>query len=145
MTYKEELYIIELPKIKGKEQEDKEDEMLDWLIFLENPNSGRVKEKMKENEELREAKEKLEEINEDEKMQRIAELRLKAIMDEKAIYAKGVDDGIERGIEQGIEIGILERNIEIVKKMLEENASIEFIGKVTGLTKEEIEEKENEL
>ena len=38
-------------------------------------------------------------------MQRIIELREKAIRDEHAIYAKGVDDGIEKGIQKGFEDG----------------------------------------
>ena len=78
---------------------------------------------MEENENLKEAVEKLDRISEDEKMQRIIELREKAIRDEHAIYAKGVDDGI----------------IKIAKNMLKENIDIEMIIKVTGLTKEEIE------
>jgi len=77
-----------MPKIK----EDEAGELMDWLMFLQNPNSERVKEKMGTNKELREAKEKLQGISEDEYMQRIAELRQKAIMDEKAIRDKGYDD-----------------------------------------------------
>ena len=121
LTDKFELDIIELLKIKGRENE--KDQLLDWLIFLENPESERVTRKMKENENLKEAVEKLDRISEDEKMQRIIELREKAIRDEHAIYAKGVDDGI----------------IKIAKNMLKENIDIEMIIKVTGLTKEEIE------
>lgn len=41
------------------------EKLLDWLTFLNNPESERVKEKMKENENLKEAKEKLEKISED--------------------------------------------------------------------------------
>ena len=121
LTDKFELDIIELSKIKGRENE--KDQLLDWLIFLENPESERVARKMEENENLKEAVEKLDRISEDEKMQRIIELREKAIRDEHAIYAKGVDDGI----------------IKIAKNMLKENIDIEMIIKVTGLTKEEIE------
>ena len=121
LTDKFELDIIELLKIKGRENE--KDQLLDWLIFLENPESERVTRKMEENENLKEAVEKLDRISEDEKMQRIIELREKAIRDEHAIYAKGVDDGI----------------IKIAKNMLKENIDIEMIIKVTGLTKEEIE------
>ena len=40
--------------------------------------------------------------SEDEKMQRIADLRQKAIMDEKAIYEKGIEKGIQRGIGKDI-------------------------------------------
>lgn len=142
LTDKFELDIIELSKIKGRENE--KDQLLDWLVFLENPENERVTQKMKENENLKEAVEKLDRISEDEKMQRIIELREKAIRDEHAIYAKGIDDGIEKGIQKGFEQGknkgAKEKEIQIAKNMLREKASIEFIIKVTGLTKEEIRE-----
>lgn len=133
LTDKFELDIIELSKIKGRENE--KDQLLDWLIFLENPESERVTRKMEENENLKEAVEKLDRISKDEKMQRIIELREKAIRDEHAIYAKGVDDGIEEGKAKGAR----EKQIEIAKSMLKENMDIEIIIKITGLTKEEIE------
>ena len=125
LTDKFELDIIELLKIKGRENE--KDQLLDWLIFLENPESERVTRKMEENENLKEAVEKLDRISEDEKMQRIIELREKAIRDEHAIYAKGVDDGIEKGI------------MKIAKSMLKKGMNVSDIIEITGLTKEEIE------
>ena len=153
MTQKLEIDIIELPKIIGKEKE--QDNLLDWLYFLENPKSERVTEKMKENENLKEAVKKLDNLSEDEKMQRIADLRQKAIMDEKAIYEKGLEiglekgmkegmkEGIQRGIEKGIEKGIMEgsqkEKIEIAKKMLELKIDKETIAEATGLTEQEIE------
>ena len=133
LTDKFELDIIELLKIKGRENE--KDQLLDWLIFLENPESERVTRKMEENENLKEAVEKLDRISEDEKMQRIIELREKAIRDEHAIYDKGLDDGIEEGKAKGAR----EKQIEIAKSMLKENMDIEMIIKITGLTKQEIE------
>jgi len=133
LTDKFELDIIELSKIKCRENE--KDQLLDWLIFLENPESERVTRKMEENENLKEAVEKLDRISKDEKMQRIIELREKAIRDEHAIYAKGVDDGIEEGKAKGAR----EKQIEIAKSMLKENMDIEMIIKITGLTKQEIE------
>ena len=149
LTQKLEIDIIELPKIIGKEKE--QDNLLDWLYFLENPKSERVTEKMKENENLKEAVKKLDNLSEDEKMQRIADLRQKAIMDEKAIYEKGLEvgiekgmkEGIQRGIEKGIEKGIMEgsqkEKIEITKKMLELKIDKETIAEATGLTEQEIE------
>ena len=133
LTDKFELDIIELSKIKGRENE--KDQLLDWLVFLENPESERVTRKMEENENLKEAVEKLDRISEDEKMQRIIELREKAIRDEHAIYDKGLDDGIEEGKAKGAR----EKQIEIAKSMLKENMDIEMIIKITGLTKQEIE------
>ena len=52
-----------------------------------------VKNIMKTNKELKEAGEKLNRISQDEKLRRIAELRQKAIMDEKAIFRKGKKEG----------------------------------------------------
>ena len=49
------------------------------------------------------------------------------------------DDGKEDGYLDGKKEGILENKKEIVKKMLKENADINFIMKVTDLSKEEIE------
>ena len=137
LTQKLEIDIIELPKIIGKEKE--QDNLLDWLYFLENPKSERVTEKMKENENLKEAVKKLDNLSEDEKMQRIADLRQKAIMDEKAIYEKGLEVGIEKGIEKGIMEGSQKEKIEIAKKMLELKIDKETIAKATGLTEQEIE------
>ena len=139
LTDKLEIDIIELPKIKGREKE--KDKLLDWLYFLENPKSERVTEKMGENKEIKEATEKLDSLSEDERMQRIADLRLKAIMDEKAIYAKGLEDG-ERKREEELQekIAEMEERIEpIAKKMLELKISKETIAKATGLTMQEIE------
>ena len=145
LTQKLEIDIIELPKIIGKEKE--QDNLLDWLYFLENPKSERVTKKMKENENLKEAVKKLDNLSEDEKMQRIADLRQKAIMDEKAIYEKGleigIEKGIQRGMEKGIEKGIMEgsqkEKIEIAKKMLKLKIDKETIAEATGLTEQEIE------
>ena len=125
LTDKFELDIIELLKIKGRENE--KDQLLDWLVFLENPESERVTRKMEENENLKEAVKKLDRISEDEKMQRIIELREKAIRDEHAIYAKGIDDGAK------------EREIQIAKNMIKKGMNVADIIEITGLTKEEIE------
>ena len=133
LTQKLEIDIIELPKIIGKEKE--QDNLLDWLYFLENPKSERVTEKMKENENLKEAVKKLDNLSEDEKMQRIADLRQKAIMDEKAIYEKGLEVGIEKGIMEGSQ----KEKIEIAKKMLKLKIDKETIAEATGLTEQEIE------
>ena len=137
LTQKLEIDIIELPKIIGKEKE--QDNLLDWLYFLENPKSERVTEKMKENENLKEAVKKLDNLSEDEKMQRIADLRQKAIMDEKAIYEKGLEVGLEKGIKKGMEKGVEKGKVIIAKKMLELKIDKETIAKAAGLTEQEIE------
>ena len=129
-----ELHIIEIPKIYKIGENEEKEELVKGINFIENPESEKVGEYMKENEEMKEAKEKLEVMSEDEKMQILAELRLKAIRDEKAVERFGYKQGIEQGIEQGIK----QEKKEIAKKMKEEGLDIEVIKKVTGLTEEEI-------
>ena len=125
LTEKLEIDIIELPKIIGKETIN--DKLLDWLYFLEEPKGERVTKKMEENKELKEAVEKLCTLSEDEKMQRIADLREKAILDEKAIYAKGVD------------VGVKQEQVKMIKRLIELNIDIKDIIKATGLSQEEFE------
>ncbi len=126
LTDKLEIHIIELEKIEEKSQESN-DKLLDWLYFLINPNSRRVKEKMAENEELKEAKEKLDKITEDARMQQLAWWR------EKAIYEENTN------INCAYKKGVRKNCLEIAKKMKEEKIPIETIMRITGLTKEEIE------
>ena len=137
LTEKLEICIIELPKIANISNED--DELLDWLNFLVNPKSERVLKKMKENKELKEANNKLEQISQDEKMQRIAEWRQKGIWDENTAINHAMQKGVQQGMQQGIQQGVKESKEEIAIKLLKENVDIELICKVTSLTKEEIE------
>ena len=85
---------------------------------------------MEESKEIKEAVEKLDSLSEDERMQRIADLREKAILDEKAIYAKGLDDGIKEGKQN--------EKLEIAKKLKNKGLCIKEILELTGLTEEEI-------
>ena len=87
LTDKFEFHIIMMSKIDKTTCDDKE--LLDWLYFLDNPESERVKKSMKTNKELKQAGDKLNKMSQDEKLRKIAELRQKAIMDEKAILKRG--------------------------------------------------------
>ena len=97
---------------------------------------------MEENKEMKEAKEKLEVMSEDERMQILAELRLKAIRDEKAVERLGLKKGIEigekKGMKQGMKQGMKKSIRDIAKKMKEKGIDIKLIQEVTDLTEEEI-------
>ena len=88
-----------------------------------------------ENKEIKKAKEVLETISQDEKEIRLAELREKYRMDQHAIMLAGYDKGLKDGLEQGM----MKERKKIVKKLLENDVSQEEIAKITGLSKEEIE------
>jgi hypothetical protein len=67
-----------------------------WSKFILNPNSLEENE-MNNNEYIKEAKQKYDDIVADEHEKELAELRLKYIMDEKATelygYNRGLNDG----------------------------------------------------
>ena len=138
MTEYLELHIIELPKIHKLKEKEKNNELIKWMYFLENPESKKVDEYMKENKGIKEAKEKLETMSEDERMQILADLRLKAIMDEKAAKRLAYEEGIESGVKDGIKQGKTQQKLEIAKRMKEKGIDIEYIKDITGLTEEEI-------
>ena len=122
-----EIFIIEARKAK---KHNCKNELDKWLKFINNPEENVDM----GNEEIKKAKEVLEEISQDENERYLAELREKYIMDQKAIEGAGYDKGLKAGIERGIE----QQKIEIAKNMKEEKMDIAVIRKITGLTDQEI-------
>ena len=133
-----EVVIIELPKVYKLKINEKNNKLLDWIYFLEDPNSEKVKKIMKNNENIKEAKEKLEEISNDEIMQRLADWREAAEHDEASVKAMSFNEGLKEGMEKGMKRGIEKRNLEIAKEMKEKGIDINTISQITGLTIEEI-------
>lgn len=56
----------------------------------------------------------------------------------QALVEQGIERGIERGIEQGIEQGVDQKNMSLVKLMLEDNEPIEKIVKYTDYSVDKI-------
>ena len=141
-----EIVIIELPKFE-KYMDDTA--LADWVKFIINPKVIDMS-----NEEVKKAKEVLDEISQDENERHLAELREKYIMDQKAVEAAGFDKGLECGIEQGFEQGIeqgrkqgIEQGIgqglrqgivQTAKKLKDRGVSIDIIIETTGLSIDEI-------
>lgn len=141
LTNKFEIHILELGKVKEEYRKNKENKKAQWLLFLDNPEMKEVEEIMENNKEVKEAVIKVREMSEDEKLQRLADLREKAIMDEKAIYQAGINNGKTEGEKLGRE----ETAKEIAKKMLKQEMKIETIAEITGLTIEKIEKLKKSL
>lgn len=121
-----ELYIIEISKAKRILEKDTKNKLAQWMLFLNDPNEEEVSKIMCENKEIKEAMNELEEMSKDEELRRVAELREKAIRDEKNGLRHARQEGIKEGIEQ------------VTKRMINLNHSIEDIMQATGLNKEEI-------
>ena len=117
-------------------QDNKENEMLQWLMFLDNPDKEEIVAIMEENKDIKEAKKELDKITQDEILWKEAlDIEITRMDNEQFL-----EDAENRGIKKGIQQGRNEEKLEVAKKMLEGKISIETIMKVTGLTKEEIEE-----
>ena len=101
-------------------------ELAQWMIFLDDPNKKEVSKIMEENKEIEKAMNELEEMSEDEELRRLAELKEKAIKDEKSAKYRWTEEGKKQ------------EKLEIAKKLLELNIPIQNIIKATGLLEEQI-------
>ena len=130
LTKQLELHFIQMPKFsEGNKEVNRK--LRQWMYFISNQNKGEIEMEIKENKEIEKANEELEYLSGDEEARRLAYLREKALRDE----ANNLIGAREEGIKQGAK----EKEIEIAKKMLQENVDIGLIEKITELTREEIE------
>ena len=95
---------------------------------------------MEKNKNMKQAKEKLNTLSADEEMRILAELREKAILDERSLKNGSYDEGHAKGRAEGLAEGLIQKNRENAKKMKEEGINIETIIKITNLTRQEIEQ-----
>ena len=147
-------YIIELGKFKRKKP--KIADLLEKWLSVIGGDEEMMDEYKKENGEIKEAIEQLEVMSADKEEREKYEAREKAIISHKMeLYASiergrregeaiGRKEGEAIGRKQGEKKGRQESKKEIANKLMKENISIEVIQKVTGLTKEELENIYNE-
>lgn len=141
-----EISIIELPRAIREYQGNKQDEMLQWMMFLDNPENKEVAEIMEENEDIKEAKEELDKISQDDLLRRMALKADLAQRDHEQLMYEAERDGRELGLklgreeghEKGIKEGEKKAKLETAQKMLEEEITLEQVMRITGLTREEI-------
>ncbi len=127
-----EIVILELPKVMKLYRNFPNNKTYQWLMFLNDPNSKEVSAIMKENKEIKSIADTLEQVSGDEKLRRIAELKQKAMLDEKA----ALDYATEKGIAEGIAKG----HAQLISNMFKNGATIESLEKLTGLDRKELEE-----
>ena len=128
-------YIIELTKFK--ENKPRTGDLLEkWLLVI-GGDEEMMKKCKKEEGEIKEAIEQLEEMSADEKEREIYEIRERS----RLVYNTEMYEARRKGLEEGRE----ESRKEIAKKLLKNKISIEIIKNTTGLTQEEINNLKNEL
>ena len=138
-----EICIIELPKAIKEYKTNKGNGALQWMMFLENPEDMEVTKIMEENENIKEAKEELDRISQDDILRRMAFKAELERMDHAQLMYEAKRDGKAEGRAEGraegkIE-GAKEEKIQIAKNMLKKGINILDIAEITGLSKEEIE------
>lgn len=129
-----EICILELDKVKNTYYKNKLDKKAQWMLFLDDPNSREVKEIMEKNNDIKDAVIEVHERSKDEQLRRLAELKEKAIMDEKAIYKAGK----LRGEKEGISQGELKKSIEIIKNLYSMNLPISQIAQAVDMSETEV-------
>lgn len=155
-----EIHFVELPKFLDK-QPELNNSLNKWLAFLTKPEK-RVMEVVEMGEPaIRKAITVLDMLSRDPETVRLAELRMKKILDEKSMIedakeegkiegmAEGREvgkiEGMAEGREEGIEIGEDRRAIKIAIKMLSRGDAIQDIIDVTELTDGKILELKKKL
>lgn len=119
-------YFIELPKFR-KLKLDMNEKLNQWLAFIDDYDRRLIEMAKEKNETLKEAEIEMNYLTGDEEVKRMVELREKWEMD----YNSGIGNARKEGERK--------KQLEVAKKMKEENLPIKLIVKITGLNKEEIE------
>ena len=139
MTDYFEIIIIEIPKVVKAYQKTPNDEVLQWMLFLDNPEKEEVARIMEENKDIKEAKEELERISQDDILRRKALNRTLEIADRLQLKKEA-----EEALEKGKNIGLKAKTNEVVIKLKEMNLPIEQIAKAVELNEEDVKEILNE-
>jgi len=135
-----EIIIIELPKVLKAYHKTPNDELLQWMLFLDNPEKEEVTHIVEENEDIKEAKEELDKISQDDLLRRKALSRTLEIADKLQFEEEAMKKGLADGLVKGEQIGIEKEKKAVIKKLHELNISIEQIAKVVELKEEEVKE-----
>lgn len=134
-----EIHFIEIPKLE--EGTDEKDILVAWVEFLKDPESEKVRSLEMSIEEIRQAKDELIRMSNDDTQRQIYEMRAKTLKDKVSALneaeRKGIKKGLEEGKKKGLEEGKKEKAIEIAKSLLDV-LDVETISLKTGLTIDEI-------
>lgn len=157
----QEIHFIEIPKLE--DGSDEKDMLVAWIEFLKNPESEKVRSLEMSVDEIREAKDELIKMSNDDTQRELYEMRAKTLRDKisalneaerkgikkgreegrKEGIEEGRKEGIEEGIKEGIEKGEKNKAIEIAKSLINLGLDKEAISKSTGLDLCEVEKLMN--
>ena len=114
-----QICIIEIPKAIKEYEKNKNNEVLQWMKFLDNPEDMEVEKIMEENQNIKEAKEELDKISQDDILRRMALKAKLERMDYKQQLYEARRDGKAEGEAIGEAKGIKKTREETALKMLQ--------------------------
>ncbi|WP_113886306.1 Rpn family recombination-promoting nuclease/putative transposase [Clostridium butyricum] len=120
-----EIHFIEIPKLDDNSNE--KDMLVAWTEFLKNPESEKVRDLELSIKEIREAKDELIRMSNNDEERALYEMRANALRDKISALANAQEKGEKK------------KAIEIAKNMITKGLDIEMVIEFTGLTREEID------
>ena len=136
-----EIHFIEIPKLE--EGSDEKDMLVAWIEFLKDPESEKVRSLEMSIDEIRQAKDELIRMSNDDTQRELYEMRAKTLKDKISALneaeRKGMQKGMQKGIKEGMQKGEKKKALEIAKSMIDMGLDKETISKTTGLDLSEIE------
>lgn len=133
----QEIHFIEIPKLE--DGSDEKDMLVAWIEFLKNPESEKVRSLEMSVDEIREAKDELIKMSNDDTQRELYEMRAKTLRDK----ISALNEAERKGIKKGREEGEKNKAIEIAKSLIDLGLDKEAISKSTGLDLCEIEKLMN--
>ncbi len=133
-----EIHFIELKKFE-KSKKDYNNKLHRWLSFLINPEGKEIDIMKKEDTEIKEAMDDLYNISGDKELIQLAEMRDKAIRDEKSRLQGARDKGRDEGIKQGAKDALAKSTIKLLRKKFKDIPE-NIIESILNLSLEKIEE-----
>ena len=137
----EEIHFIEIPKLE--DGSDEKDMLVAWIEFLKNPESEKVRSLEMSVDEIREAKDELIKMSNDDTQRELYEMRAKTLRDKVSALNEAERKGIKKGREAGRKEGEQNKAIEIAKSLINLGLDKESIAKSTGLDLCEVEKLMN--
>ncbi|MBS7148571.1 MAG: PD-(D/E)XK nuclease family transposase [Intestinibacter bartlettii] len=133
----QEIHFIEIPKLE--DGSDEKDMLVAWIEFLKNPESEKVRSLEMSVDEIREAKDELIKMSNDDTQRELYEMRAKTLRDK----ISALNEAERKGIKKGREEGEKNKAIEIAKSLIDLGLDKEAIAKSTGLDLWEVEKLMN--
>ncbi len=144
-----EIQFMELPALRRYIQENEtsiqeaigKNKLLEWLLFIDNPESEFAKMAETNNEAIGRARDMLKTLSKDERLQEEYMAREKAIRDKYSALSTAEERGRKEGREEGERL----KSLKTSRRMLEDGMPLNVISKYTELTIEELEKLKKDI